>query len=264
MLLSSRLPSICSWILLIALLVGLSILLRTHSAYVAAYPAIVSWFVLTPAAAFLLFFTNAARLSVRGMIAHFGFGLLATLAAFVLQAAVNGWLLKVIGDKGFAGAMLLGFGSGFSQSLAKYGFIAIAAVCLVQRDSPPLLAAAFGIGFGFGITEALLIAVQMVLTGERLTDLLGIVERCAAIWFHLCSCGLIAAGLILRDFKPILVVVLLHTLMDGLSVYFAPRAGFTAIQCLFWGIATTTWLVWMFAKSRLADVNHGDVAKAQG
>lgn len=251
--LSPRLPSICAWILFLATTAGIIAILVQHNGYVAQYPSIAGWFLLSPLAGLLLFFTNSAGLSLRSAFSYFGFGLLATLVAFALQSVVNGWLVRHVGSESFTSAMLLGFGSGSLQTLGKFGFIALAWSLMPSRDSAPLLTAGFGVGLGFGVTEALLIGVQLVQTGAPLTGLLGVLERSAAIWFHLCSGGLIAAGIWLHLAKPMFLVVLLHTLMDGLSVYL--KVGFVAMQFIFWGLAGATWLAWLFYKTRCDRLN---------
>lgn len=178
------------------------------------------------------------------LLGHLGSGALATLIGFGTQTYLNGALLRRLGPvaaRGGAGAMLLGFGSGFCQTLGKV--VAAALFLRHFRSEKARYGLAIGstIGLGFGLTEVLLLAAK-----HGIPRGLGLIERSIAVWFHGYSGGLIALAFIRRHFWPIGLVVFMHTLIDGLGVALARKISVYFFEVIFLVLTLLAWIIYRF------------------
>jgi RsiW-degrading membrane proteinase PrsW (M82 family) len=177
------------------------------------------------------------------VLSHLGSGAMAALIGFSTQTCLNGALYRRLGPvaKSGTGAMLLGFGSGFCQTLGK---VVTAALFLrhFQCDKARSgLAIGSTIGLGFGLTEVLLLA-----TRHGVPRGLGLIERSIALWFHDYSGGLIALAFIRRHFWPIGLVVFIHAMVDGLAVALARRVSVYLFEVIFLVLTLLAWIVYRF------------------
>lgn len=188
------------------------------------------------------------------VLGHLGSGAMAALIGFGTQTCLNGALLRRLGPvaaKGGAGAMLLGFGSGFCQTLGK---VATAALFLrhFQFDKARYgLAIGSTIGLGFGLTEVLLLAAK-----HGLPRGLGLIERSIAVWFHGYSGGLIALAFIRRHFWPVGLVIFIHTLIDGLAVALARKISVYFFEVIFLVLTLLAWIIYRFAFNAVVSPNN--------
>jgi hypothetical protein len=178
------------------------------------------------------------------MFGHLGSGAIAALIGFTTQTCLNGALYRRLGPvaaRGGTGAMLLGFGSGFCQTLGK---VATAALFLHNFQSDKArhgLAIGSTIGLGFGLTEVLLLAAKYGIPRG-----LGLIERSIALWFHNYSGGLVALAFIRRHFWPIGLVIFIHTLIDGLGVALARKISAYLFEVIFLILTMLAWLIYRF------------------
>jgi hypothetical protein len=243
-----RVHAVLTIVLAALLLGGLMIVGVQHRSLILANPLIVPWFGLSILLGFGLFFLNGVGLPLRGtVLSHLGYGTLATIIGFDVQHLLNSrlllWLGPAIALHG-AGAMLLGFGSGFCQTFGKVVMTAIFIRRLHPDNARQGLAIGLSVGLGFGLTEVLLITIQLIESGHRVTGLLGVIERAIAEGFHIYSGGLIALAFISRRFWLIGLVVLIHTLMDGLSVAFAQSLSVYLLEIILLVLAVSIWTVY--------------------
>jgi hypothetical protein len=244
---TSRVHAILTITLAALLLGGLMVMLVQHRSLL-ANPLIVPWFGLSIALGFGLFFLNGLGLALRGtVLSHLGYGTLAAIIGFDVQHLLNSrlllWLGPAIALHG-AGAMLLGFGSGFCQTFGKVVMTAIFIRRLRPDNAWEGLAIGLAVGLGFGLTEVFLITIQLIESGHRVTGLLGVVERAIAEGFHIYSGGLIALAFIRRRFWLIGLVVIIHTLMDGLSVALGRSISVYFLEIIFLVLALFVWTVY--------------------
>ncbi len=188
---------------------------------------------------------EASEVPLHGaVLSHFGSGVIATLIGFGVQTCVNGALYRSLGPvaaRDGTGAMLLGFGSGFCQTLGK---VATSALFLRHFQSDKArygLAIGSTIGLGFGLTEVFFLAAR-----SGLPRGVGLIERSIAVWFHHCSGGLIALAFIRRHFWPIGLVVIVHTLIDGLAVALARRFSVYLFEVIFLVLTLLAWIICRF------------------
>ncbi len=245
---TSQVHAILTIVLAALLLGGLMVVLVQHISLIVTYPLIVPWFGLSIALGFGLFFFNGIGLPLRGtVLSHLGYGTLAAIIGFDLQNLVNGGLLHWLGPAialHGAGAMLLGFGSGFCQTLGKVAATAIFILRLRPDNVREGLAIGLAVGLGFGLTEVFFITIQLIAAGHQITSLLGVIERAIAQGFHIYSGGLIALAFILRRFWLIGLVVIVHTLTDGLAVVLAQSISVYLSEIIFLVLALSVWSVY--------------------
>lgn len=230
--------------------------------YLASNLLVLLWVILSIAFGFLIHFANRRGISIVASARWLGFGMLATAAAFALQGIVNGSLLAALGSANASsppGAMALGAGAAFCQTLGKA--VAIGGVLLILKSRKPdqVFAGGLGVGLGFGIMEVLLLAVQVIVAGQHLSFGGALVERISAVTFHIYSGGLIATAFILRSLWPAVAVLAIHTLMDGTSTAWGKTLEGFPIQIVFLVLAVACWLAWLgFSRpNRLNDSNAG-------
>lgn len=245
---TTRIHAVLTIILAALLLGGLVAVFVQHGSLILANPLIVPWFGLSIASGFALFFFNGVGLPLRGtVLSHLGYGTLAAIIGFDVQHVLNSrillWLGPAIALHG-AGAMLLGFGSGFCQTLGKVVMAAVFIRRLRPDNAREGLAIGLAVGLGFGLTEVFLITIQLIESGHRVTGLLGVIERAIALGFHLYSGGLIALAFISRRFWLIGLVVFIHTLMDGLSVALAQSLSVYLLEIIFLVLVLCMWTVY--------------------
>jgi hypothetical protein len=244
----SRIHAVLTIILAALLLGGLTMVFVQHGSPFLANPLLVPWFGLSIALGFGLFFLNGVGLPLRGtVLSHLGYGTLAAIIGFDVQHLLNSrlllWMGPAIALHG-AGAMLLGFGSGFCQTFGKVVMTAVFIRRLRPENAREGLAIGLAVGLGFGLTEVFLITFQLIESGHQVTSLLGVIERAVAQGFHIYSGGLIALAFISRRFWLIGLVVIIHTLMDGLSVALAQSLSTYLLEIIFLVLALSTWTVY--------------------
>lgn len=247
---TSRVHPVLTIILAALLLGGLMVVLVQHHSLILANPLIVPWFGLSIALGFGLFFFNGVGLPLRGtVLSHLGYGTLAAIIGFDVQHLLNSrlllWLGPAVALHG-AGAMLLGFGSGFCQTFGKVVMAAIFVRRLRPDNAREGLAIGLAVGLGFGLSEVFLITIQLIESGHLVTGLFGVIERAIAEGFHLYSGGLIALAFICRRFWLIGLVVIIHTLMDGLSVALAQSVSVYFLEIIFLVLTLSIWTVYRF------------------
>jgi len=244
------LPEWCSAILSLALLAGFGITSASHGSYLAAHPVFLPWVFLSCAASAGLLYLNGRGIELLFASRWLGFGILATVAAFALQAQINGAIVKWCGPSAIHQAipsLLLGFGAALCQTLGK----AAAVFCVLQwmKNRTPIraLAAGLGVGLGFAVAEILFISLQMLLGNVNLTSLAGVVERAIAGGFHIYSGGLLACAFFQRSLLLLAIVLAAHTAMDSFATAFAPQAGVWVSEGFFLILAVITWICWKVA-----------------
>lgn len=239
------------WSLLLA---GMVTLLVSHRSYVASYPLILPWIVLSLAVGIGLFFLNFAGIRFRGPVfALLGYGVFAALGAFVLQSVVNGSLAGALGESARTswGALALGFGSGFCQTLGKGIAIGLIIRGFKARALKDVLEIGLAVGLGFGLAEVVLLAEQAIAHPSPITNLLGVVERGSAQCFHIYSGALVALGIGYRKWWMIAFVLVAHTVIDGLAGGLVPGGSILWLEIAFALIALATWGCYLVAKRGL-------------
>jgi hypothetical protein len=198
---------------------GLAITVGRNGAFVAAHPGTLVWIAGGLAAGLALFRVNGVGVTLAGGAApYLGAGVLAITVGFALQRLVNGALVHAL-PHGLGSAFLLGFGAALCQTAGKF-----AGIALVLRTRPPggardVLAVGLAVGLGFGLTEVVSIG-QGAIAHHAEMGLLpweGIWERAAAVAFHTYSGSLLALALRRRAWRPLALVLAVHTLDDGLA-----------------------------------------------
>ena len=229
--------------------VGLAVVAILHRTYLVQHPLWIPWLTLSLVLGGALFFLNRSHISWASTWPWLGYGLLAAVVGFAIQSVVNGSLVHLFGrDEPFSSfaAIVLGFGSAVSQTAGKSLCLLLIATWLGRNLSPAgLLAAGLAIGLGFGLTEVGLLALQMVFTDAPLSSLIGVIERVAAVWFHLFSGGLLALAWLRRQLWPLLLVITLHTLLDGIAVAGAQHLPLEVLEGIFFLLAAVQYVVWL-------------------
>lgn len=240
-------PPRISLALTVLLLAGTLFIGVTHSLNLIKFPLVAAWLILSVLGGVGLIWLNGTGLTLRQAWPWFGFGVLATVAGFSLQSVVNGMLVSRLGDPTIPlHALLLGFGSGFCQTLGKLALFWIAWRWFGASAKPGVaLAAGLGVGLGFGITEVLFIGWQLILTAAPVDSLLGVLERIIAVGFHLFSGGLIAVAFLHRTWWPVALILLIHTLMDTASVALAHVLSILWLEGIFFILAAIVYVVWL-------------------
>lgn len=205
------------------------------------------WLTLCVGAAFGLHFLNFRHIPLRHALNWIGYGMAGTILAFALQGILNGALLSFLGPEAPqtpGGAFALGGGAAVCQTLGKTLAIWLAFVLITSRGRTAILAAGLGVGLGFGSMEALLLSVQMVISEQAVDFLPALIERISAITFHIYSGGLIAVGFLRRSPWPVVIVLTLHTLMDGGSTFLHGRLPLPILESIFFLLSGICWLAW--------------------
>ena len=254
--------SIALWISIlaaVAMLSALIVIAAPRSAYLRTSPLWLASMALSILAGFALVFPNMAGIRLQVVLKSTGYGAAATLLAFSLQSVLNGSLVELLGPSSITKpipAMILGFGAALCQTLGKYAAIQLGTLGSRFRSEPSLcLPIGLGVGLGFGICETFLLAIQQILTSVPVESLVGVLERSSANGFHIYSTGLIAAGLALRSAIPIVLVLAIHTAMDGFSTAFGYRVSLPVSESIFLLLAIVTWGCWIVASKRILNAN---------
>ena len=193
--------------------------------------------------AVLLYFTESSPGNLATSLRYFGWGVLAVFGSFALQSLVNGRLLEQFGEKTLLGILVLGFGSAFCQTLGKWLGIRLLLISMKGASFPMLIPMGLGVGLGFAVGELVVLSLQMIVTGTHPTNLWGMVERGAAMWFHLSSCALLLFGIVKSCRWPVFLVLALHMAMDGFAPWLGSHAPLFLTEALFWFVALLTWAI---------------------
>jgi hypothetical protein len=254
----SRWPGIVSIVFGALLLVGIAQSCLAHASFVSDHPFNVGWIAIAIALATLTLLANRAEIDLRAIAPYLGFGGIGCVLAFVLQGIVNPLLARSVGPAplGAGSFLLLGIGAAVCQTLGKWGVVQGLDLLLRPTSPRAVLALGLGVGLGFAGTEIVVIGQQTIGSEAALTPpaLLSLWERASAGGFHVYSGALIAIGVVRRKLAWIAVVVLLHSLLDGLAG--AVGAGLVplplpAIETVFLLVAIASWAIYLRAKQGL-------------
>ncbi len=198
---------------------GLAITVARNAAFVTAHPGTLVWIAGGLAAGLALFRLNGVGVTLAGQAApYLGAGVLAIGVGFGLQALVNGALARAL-PQGFAFAFVLGLGAALCQTAGK-----LAGIGLVLRTRSPhgprdVVAIGLAVGLGFGLAEVVSIGQGAIVrhVDVGLVPWMGIWERAAAVAFHTYSGSLLALALRQRAWRPLVLVLGVHTIDDFLA-----------------------------------------------
>ena len=214
-------PPIISGFFALLLVVGIGQSWAAHSAFVAQHPFNLAWIFLSALLAGLWLLVNRESVRPLGPSRGFGYGVAGCLLAFIIQGAVNGGLLDLLGHDGpgLAGYLLLGAGAGLCQLFGKWLGLFVLLHQAQVRNRVEVIALGLGVGLGFALAEIVVIGQGMIarLTALDPPALLSLLERFSAGGFHAYSGALIAIAIVTRRLHWILWVFLLHTLVDWLA-----------------------------------------------
>ena len=214
-------PPIISGFFALLLVVGIGQSWAAHSAFVAQHPFNLAWIFLSALLAGLWLLVNRESVRPLGPSRGFGYGVAGCLLAFIIQGAVNGGLLDLLGHDGpgLAGYLLLGAGAGLCQLFGKWLGLFVLLHQAQVRNRVEVIALGLGVGLGFALAEIVVIGQGMIarLTALDPPALLSLLERFSAGGFHVYSGALIAIAIVTRRLHWILWVFLLHTLVDWLA-----------------------------------------------
>jgi hypothetical protein len=220
---------------------------------IAAHPRVLAWMGLTTVIGTSLFYLNGRAIKLRGTaLSCLGYGAAGTLFGFAVQRSVNGALDRALGPAahGVAGSLLLGLGAAACQTLGKT-VAALKFRDVFANDRNRGLAVGLSIGLGFGLAELIILSINAI-PNAAYVDIMGGVERCSAMGFHIYSGGLVGLAFIEKKYGLIGLVVILHTLMDGLGPLLA---GYNLVlaECLFIVVAAITWYIWRIRSKKVAE-----------
>jgi hypothetical protein len=232
-----------------------------------AHPQILAWMGLSTAIGTSLLYLNGRGIKLRGtVLSCLGYGAAGTLFGFAVQRSVNGPLDRALGPAAHsvAGSLLLGLGAAGSQTLGKT-VMALKFRKVFAEDRNRGLAVGLSIGLGFGLAELIIISINAI-PNAAYVNLMGGVERCSAMGFHIYSGGLIGLAFIEKKYGLIGLVVILHTIMDGLGPLLAAYNLLLA-ELLFIVGAAIVWYIWRIRSKKgaetekvLAQENHPHAA----
>jgi len=230
-------------------------LLRTafnNKRTIMAHPGVLAWIGLSAGIGTSLFYLNGRGIKLRGtVLSCLGYGAAGTLFGFTAQGTVNGTLDRALGPAahGVAGTLLLGVGAAACQTLGKT-LAALKFRNTFEQDPNRGLPIGLSVGLGFGLAELIILSMT-VIPNAGYVNALGCMERCTAMGFHIYSGGLIGLAFIERKFGLIGLVVILHTLMDGLGPTLGPY-NIVLAELLFIAVTALAWYVWRIRSKRVA------------
>jgi hypothetical protein len=112
------------------------------------------------------------------------------------------------------------------------------------------MAVGLSIGLGFGLAELIILSIRTI-PDAAYVSVIGGLERCSAMGFHIYSGGLIGLAFIEKKYGLIGLIVILHTIMDGLG---PPLAAYNVLlaELLFIAVAALTWYLWRIRSKKVA------------
>lgn len=252
--------SACVCVLFLAELVNVGVANRN---VIEPNPLVIPWFGLSAGIGTALLYLNGRGIGLRGPVMNYlGYGASGALGGFAIQQVVNGGLLRSLGPAagGIPGAMLLGLGSAICQTLGK-----MAAVSRFRRyfkDNSRLgMAVGLSVGLGFGLAELIILSLRVIPEAANITNLYGVEERSAAIGFHIYSGGLLALAFMTKEWWIIAMVVMLHSISDGMGLTLA-HEHILAAELLFIVIAAINWYIWRTRSRKLAEASKAAPVEA--
>ena len=218
-----------------------------------AHPQVLAWMGLSTAIGTSLLYLNGRGIRLRGtVLSCLGYGAAGTLFGFAVQRSVNGPLDRALGPAAHsvAGSLLLGLGAAGCQTLGKT-VMALKFRRVFAEDRNRGLAVGLSIGLGFGLAE-LIILSNIAIPNAAYVDIMGGVERCSAMGFHIYSGGLIGLAFIEKNYGLIGLVVILHTIIDGLGPLLAAY-NIVLAELLFIVVAAIVWYIWRIRSRKVAE-----------
>jgi hypothetical protein len=233
-------------------------LVRTASANrrtIMAHPQVLAWIGLSAGIGTSLFYLNGRGIRLRGtVLSCLGYGAAGTLFGFAVQRSVNGPLDRALGPaaQGVAGSLLLGVGAAACQTLGKT-VAALKFRRVFAEDRNRGMAVGLSIGLGFGLAELIILSINTI-PNAAYVNIMGGVERCSAMGFHIYSGGLIGLAFIEKKYGLIGLVVILHTIIDGLGPFLA---GYNVVlaELLFIVVAAIVWYIWRIRSKKVAETD---------
>lgn len=192
-----------------------------HRDFVAAHPQNLAWVALSLLLGGATFLANGHVALRDRRLVWAGYGLFAMLAGFNLQGLVNGSIARAFppAERGLLVYLALGIGAGACQTFGKWLMVRVIDRVHAPTGRVAVVAAGLAVGLGFGLGEVLFIGGQILQSGTAISGIgaIGIWERTSAVGFHIYSSGLIAIGIALGRWWPILFVLALHSVEDWLA-----------------------------------------------
>ena len=243
-------PTHLSSALILLWIIGLGQTYLSHREFLDAHPFNMGWILLAAALALFWLITTPIRPAYSEVLKLFGYGVAACLIGFSIQGVVSHSILSF--DRTTAPTlqtyMWLGLSAALCQALGKALAVALLCFQVKPTNAKRLVTLGMAVGLGFAVMEDLVLSQQAIEKGSALIDsaFSSLFERFSAGGFHVLSGVLIALSWMMRQWRWLLVVIIVHTVTDSLGGAAAGHRvnlSLVVLELIFFGLTIFMWLI---------------------